>query len=63
VPFGAGVRQCIGNTFAQTEITLVAATIAARWRLVPVPGRPVRMKVTGAAYPSRLPMTVEPRHG
>jgi cytochrome P450 len=63
VPFGAGVRQCIGNTFAQTEITLVAATIAARWRLVPVPGRPVRMKVTGAAYPSRLPMTAEPRHG
>jgi cytochrome P450 len=63
VPFGAGVRQCIGNTFAQAEITLVAATIAARWRLVPVPGRPVRMKVTGAAYPSRLPMTAEPRHG
>jgi cytochrome P450 len=63
VPFGSGVRQCIGNTFAQTEIALVAATIATRWRLVPVPGRPVRIKVTGAAYPSRLPMTAEPRHG
>jgi cytochrome P450 len=62
VPFGAGARQCIGNTFAQTEIAIVAATIAGRWRLVPVPGRPVRVKVTGAAYPSRLPMTVRSRH-
>ncbi|HEY4022215.1 MAG TPA: cytochrome P450 [Pseudonocardiaceae bacterium] len=62
VPFGSGARQCIGNTFAQTEIALVAATIAARWRLVPVPDQPVRIKVTGAAYPSRLPMTAHPRH-
>jgi cytochrome P450 len=63
VPFGAGARQCIGNTFAQTEIAIVAATVANRWRLVPVPGRPVRVKVTGAAYPSQLPMTVQARHG
>ena len=62
VPFGAGGRQCIGNTFAQTEIALAAATIAARWRLVPVPGKPVGLKVTGAAYPRQLPMTAEPRH-
>jgi cytochrome P450 len=62
VPFGSGVRQCIGNTFAQTEIALVATTIAANWRLVPVPDQPVRIKVTGAAYPSQLPMTAEPRH-
>jgi cytochrome P450 len=61
IPFGGGARQCIGNTFAQTEIALVAATIAARWRLVPVAGKPVRIKVTGAAYPSRLPMTAQPR--
>ncbi|HEX3785440.1 MAG TPA: cytochrome P450 [Pseudonocardiaceae bacterium] len=61
IPFGSGARQCIGNAFAQTEIALVAATITARWQLVPVPGKPVRIKVTGAAYPSRLPMTVTPR--
>lgn len=63
VPFGAGARQCIGNVFAQTEIAIAAATIAGRWRLVPVAGRPVRTKVTGAAYPSQLPMTVVARHG
>jgi cytochrome P450 len=62
VPFGAGARQCIGNVFAQTEIVIGAATIARRWRLVPVAGRPVRIKVTGAANPSQLPMTVLARH-
>jgi cytochrome P450 len=61
VPFGAGARQCIGNVFAQTEITIAAVTVASRWRLVPVAGKPVHVKVTGSAYPSRLPMTVVPR--
>lgn len=62
IPFGAGNRQCIGKAFAHTEITIVAATIMARWRLVPVPGKPVRIKVTSAAYPSRMPMSALPLH-
>jgi cytochrome P450 len=62
IPFGAGTRQCIGNSFAITEITVVLATVAARWRLVPVPDQPVRVKFTSAAYPSRLPMTAVPRN-
>ena len=61
IPFGAGARQCVGNVFAQTEIALTLATVAARWRLVPVPGRPVRVRFTSAAYPSGIPMTVVPR--
>ncbi|MDS0137676.1 MULTISPECIES: cytochrome P450 [unclassified Amycolatopsis] len=61
VPFGAGTRQCIGNRFAQNEIVITLATVAARWRLVPVPGKPVRVKFTSAAYPESLPMTVVPR--
>ncbi|MEU0531430.1 cytochrome P450 [Amycolatopsis tolypomycina] len=61
VPFGAGSRQCIGQAFAHTEITLVAATVLAGWELVPVPGVPVRLTVTSAAYPDRMPMTVVPR--
>ena len=61
VPFGAGARQCIGNRFAQNEIVITVATVAARWRLVPVPGRPVRVKFTSAAYPDSLPMTAVPR--
>jgi cytochrome P450 len=61
VPFGAGGRQCIGKAFARTEITLVAATVLAGWELLPVPGVPVRVTVTSAAYPARMPMTVTPR--
>ena len=61
IPFGAGAHQCIGNSFALTEIAIVVATIAAQWRLVPVPGEPLRVKYTTAAYPSRLPMTAVPR--
>ncbi|QFZ17819.1 cytochrome P450 [Saccharothrix syringae] len=62
IPFGAGVRQCVGNVFAQTEIVITLATVAARWRLVPVPGKPVRVKFTSAAYPSGLLMTAVPRN-
>jgi len=34
-PFGAGSRICIGERFAMLEGTLVLATLARRWRLVP----------------------------
>jgi len=61
IPFGAGAHQCIGNSFAMTEVAIVVATIAAKWRLVPVTDKPVRVKYTTTAYPSRLPMTVVPR--
>jgi cytochrome P450 len=63
VPFGAGTRQCVGNLFAQAEIVITVATIAARWRLVPVPGKPVRVRFTSAAYPKGLLMTAVPRGG
>ncbi|WP_290049819.1 cytochrome P450 [Amycolatopsis solani] len=61
IPFGAGNRQCIGNRFAQNEIVITVATVAARWRLVPLPDHPVRVKFTSAAYPDSLPMTAVPR--
>jgi cytochrome P450 len=41
LPFGAGPRQCIGESFAWMELVLVVATIAQRWRLRLVPGHPV----------------------
>jgi cytochrome P450 len=42
-PFGAGVRQCIGEGFAWTEGVLALATTVRRWRLRPVAGRPLRL--------------------
>ncbi|WP_158846078.1 cytochrome P450 [Saccharothrix deserti] len=61
VPFAGGLHHCPGHAFAHMEIAIVAATLAARWRLVPVPGKPVRPKVIGLLYPNRLPMTAHSR--
>jgi cytochrome P450 len=61
IPFGAGARLCPGHVFAPTEIGIVAATIGARWRLVPVPGRKVYAQIKATMQPNRLPMTVVPR--
>jgi cytochrome P450 len=62
IPFGAGVRHCPGHSFARTEIAIVAATVAARWRLVPVAGKPVHPKLSTTMRPNRLPMIAVPRH-
>ncbi|MEU4739247.1 cytochrome P450 [Actinosynnema sp. NPDC023658] len=61
IPFAAGARQCVGNVFARAEIVITLATVLSRWRLVPVPGKPVRTRFTSAAYPSGLLMTAVPR--
>jgi cytochrome P450 len=41
IPFAAGPRQCIGSTFALTEVQLVLATVAQHYRLRLVPDHPV----------------------
>lgn len=41
IPFSAGPRQCIGNTFALVEAQLILATIAQRYHLDVAPGHRV----------------------
>jgi cytochrome P450 len=53
-PFGGGPRQCIGNSFALMEATLLLATIAQRFRIRLVPGHRV------VPMPS---ITLRPRYG
>jgi cytochrome P450 len=53
-PFGGGPRQCIGNSFALMEATLILATIARKFRLRLVAGHPVVPLAS---------ITLRPRHG
>jgi cytochrome P450 len=53
-PFGGGPRQCIGNSFALMEATLVLATIARKFRLRLVAGHQVVPLAS---------ITLRPRHG
>lgn len=42
IPFAAGPHKCVGEHFAVLEYIVAIATICARWRLRPVPGRQLR---------------------
>ncbi|HEY7423135.1 MAG TPA: cytochrome P450 [Gemmataceae bacterium] len=42
IPFSAGPRVCIGNTFALMEATLILATLAPAFRFAVVPGHVVK---------------------
>jgi cytochrome P450 len=53
-PFGAGGRQCIGESFAWMEGVLVLATLAQKWNLSLVPGHLVE--------PQPL-ITLRPKYG
>jgi cytochrome P450 len=43
-PFGAGSRQCIGESFAWMEGVLVLATLAQKWRLRLIPGQQIELQ-------------------
>jgi cytochrome P450 len=53
-PFGAGVRQCIGESFAWMEGVLLLATLAQKWKMKLVPGHRVE--------PQPL-ITLRPKYG
>jgi cytochrome P450 len=53
-PFGGGPRQCIGNSFALMEATLILATIAQKFRFRLVENHPVKPLAS---------ITLRPAHG
>jgi cytochrome P450 len=53
MPFLEGNRKCLGHSFAWTELVVVVATLVARWRFVPGPGR-VREVAVSTIRPSRM---------
>ncbi|MFD8219718.1 cytochrome P450 [Streptomyces sp. NPDC059697] len=61
LPFAAGNRKCMGDTFAMAEATLAIAAIASQWRLRSLPGcaqQPVPAVTLGHRS---LAMICEPR--
>ncbi len=63
-PFGAGTRQCIGESFAWMEGVLLLATLAQKWRLKLVPGHRVEPEPLITLRPKYgMRMQLEPRDG
>ncbi len=59
-PFGAGRRQCIGESFAWMEGILSLATVAQRWRLDLLPGQKIvpQAKITiRPKFPMQMRLT------
>jgi cytochrome P450 len=61
-PFGAGPRQCIGESYDWMEGVLILATISQKWRLRLVPGHRVKPQPLITLRPKYgMRMTVEAR--
>ncbi|MCX5390407.1 cytochrome P450 [Streptomyces sp. NBC_00094] len=61
LPFAAGARKCIGDSFSMVEATLALATIASRWHLEHVPGHRGRLAAAVTLELRDLRMRVRPR--
>ncbi len=54
VPFGAGTRKCIGESFARVEAVVLLAILVDRWRILPVTGARYRATRGGTLAPRGL---------
>lgn len=61
MPFSVGNRKCPGDHFSLAELTIILATVAPKWRLVPVPETDTATKVGITLHPKRLVLRAEPR--
>ncbi len=64
IPFGAGPRQCIGNSFGLMEASLIIANVAQHFDLQLVPGTTVSPQAVFVLRPARdLMMSLHPHSG
>ena len=59
--FGAGNRQCIGESFAWTELVIILAVVAARWRMTAADDRTAKPVAHVTVHPDKLHMTPRER--
>ncbi|WP_158607803.1 cytochrome P450 [Nocardia panacis] len=56
IPFNLGIRKCLGDHFAMTEMIVTVAVLARRWRLHRIPGQTVREHISTTVHPGDLRM-------
>jgi len=62
LPFGGGIRRCIGESFAWTEAILLLATLARKWKLRLVPEQKIGVHPMITLRPKYgMRMTIRPR--
>ena len=61
LPFGAGLRSCLGERFAMMELVLVLAEMLRRWSLRRAPDVPVKPKISFVLAPSTNGTVLVPR--
>ena len=61
LPFGAGATRCIGEEFGLAEATLILASTAARWNLIPDPGTRVSPAARAVLVPRAFPVHLSSR--
>jgi cytochrome P450 family 135 len=61
VPFGGGVRRCLGAAFAEFEMRVVLTTVLAQRQLEPVGGRAERIARRNVTFAPRLGTRVRSR--
>lgn len=61
IPFGSGVRKCMGDNFAMMEIMMIAATILQHWRLIPVAGHEVKRVSRASIQPHQFKLRLQAR--
>lgn len=60
MPFGAGPTKCIGEEFRPTEATLILASVAARWNVLPAT-KTVKPAARAVLVPAAFPVRVSRR--
>jgi pentalenene oxygenase len=55
--FGAGNRQCIGESFAWTELVIILAVVASQWRMIAASDRTAKPVAHVTVHPDKLYMT------